>query len=346
MDFQIQNFKAPPPRFSPDGITIIPNAPSVLPDALVAQGFTTMPDDPPFASFGGQDGGDQDPNQNTGAGTAPFAIKINGAQPDTSGGTIIPASSFTIGCNSGNFTITKSGINAGGTSPQTLGPEELSLVSSFTGDFPVGDGFKEFIVFGVVVFSKNTAGFVNAIVDSGNNYDTKIYVRDSENNSPQFIEGFSYLSSANPIYMFRIGTVRSTKSGILRRVYVTQIFSGDLEIGDNLPTVDTDLFAFKVVDDTDGTVSVTTGTVNTETATGLTPSGKPTELWLKATFANDLVTAAEVVTASGSTSETADYRQIASISWNGDSPTISQGIKGSQSIASCGITHQWGTLYS
>jgi len=107
------------------------------------------------------------------------------------------------------------------------------------------------------------------------------------------------------------------------------------------------LYAFKVINDLDGTVSVLTGTVNTETATGLTPEGKPTELWLKVTFDTDgVVTAASVEENSGTTSETEDYRQIASITWDGDLPTIVQGIKGSQSIASCGATHQWGTLYS
>ena len=108
-----------------------------------------------------------------------------------------------------------------------------------------------------------------------------------------------------------------------------------------------ELYAFKVVDNGNGTVSVTTGTVNTETATGLTPGGKPTALWLKVTFnASGVVTAASVQTANGGTSATQDYRQIATIAWSGDLPTISQGIKGSQSIASCGATHQWGTLYS
>ena len=107
------------------------------------------------------------------------------------------------------------------------------------------------------------------------------------------------------------------------------------------------LYAFKVIDGLDGTVSVTTGTVNTETATGLTPSGQPDELWLKVTFDTDGdVTAASVQTSSGSTSATQDYRLIAAITWDGDLPTIVQGIKGSQSIASCGATHQWGTLYS
>ena len=108
-----------------------------------------------------------------------------------------------------------------------------------------------------------------------------------------------------------------------------------------------ELYAFKIIDDGDGTVSVTTGTVNTETATSLTPSGKPDELWLEVTFNTDgEVTAASVETSGGTTSETQDYRQIATITWDGDAPTIVQGIKGSQSIASCGATHQWGTLYS
>ena len=112
-----------------------------------------------------------------------------------------------------------------------------------------------------------------------------------------------------------------------------------------------ELYAFKVVDDGDGTVSVTTGTVNTDTATGLTPAGKPTQLWLKVTFSATTgeVTAAQVATASSAASETNDSRQIATITWGGtggNTPTITQGIKGSQSIASCGATHQWGTLYS
>jgi hypothetical protein len=118
----------------------------------------------------------------------------------------------------------------------------------------------------------------------------------------------------------------------------------DLERPPRRPLV---LYAFKVINDGDGTVSVTTGTVNTETATSLTPGGKPTELWLDVTFDTDGdVTAASVVTSSGSTTATSDYRQVATITWDGNTPTIVQGIKGSQSIASCGSTHQWGTLYS
>ena len=248
MDFQIQNSRIPAPRFSPDSnVSGIPYASPVLPDSLVAQGFTTMPDDLQVVSFGGQNGGEQDANQNTGAGTSPFSITINGAGADTSGGTIIPASSFTIGCTSGNFTITRAGIEAGGTSPQTLGPEELSLNTGFSGDFTIGDGFKDFIVFGVVVFSKNAAGKANAIVNSGNGYNTKIYVRDAEDSTPKFIEGISDQGTANPIFMFRIGTVRSTKSGALRRVYVTQSVAGDENAGDGLQADASSLAGIEII---------------------------------------------------------------------------------------------------
>ena len=94
-------------------------------------------------------------------------------------------------------------------------------------------------------------------------------------------------------------------------------------------------------------MSVTTGTVNTETATGLTPSGQVEELWLEVTFDDDgAVTEAKVGESAVTTSETKDSRLIASITWEDNVPTIVQGIKGSQSIASCGATHQWGTLYN
>jgi hypothetical protein len=125
------------------------------------------------------------------------------------------------------------------------------------------------------------------------------------------------------------------------------VFEGSIESSKDQSNAAIELFAFKVVDDADGTVSVTTGTVNTVTATGLEPEGKPDELWLKVTFDTDgVVTAASVEESPETTSETEDYRQIASITWIQNAPTIVQGIKGSQSIASCGATHQWGTLYS
>ena len=105
-------------------------------------------------------------------------------------------------------------------------------------------------------------------------------------------------------------------------------------------------YAFRVKDDGDGTVSVSAGYINTEAATGLTPAGKPTQLWLKATLnASSVVTAAAVVTSSAADSATETYRQIATITWNGDAPTITQGIRGSQNLVSCGASHEWASLY-
>lgn len=104
-------------------------------------------------------------------------------------------------------------------------------------------------------------------------------------------------------------------------------------------------FAFKVVDDGDGTVSVLPGSINAYTATGLTPGGKPTELWLKATIASGAVSGASIVTASVADSDTASTRKVADITWNGDVPSITQGIKGSQNIVSCGASHGWSSLY-
>ncbi len=104
-------------------------------------------------------------------------------------------------------------------------------------------------------------------------------------------------------------------------------------------------YAFRVKNDGDGTVSVSAGSVNTVSATGLTPTGKPTELWLKVTLnASSVITAATVVLSSVTDSATETTRQIATIVWDGDAPTITQGIKGSQNLVSCGAVHYWSAL--
>ena len=134
-------------------------------------------------------------------------------------------------------------------------------------------------------------------------------------------------------------TGRSTLTTIAPENYIDEIQEYPEDSGSS------EVYAFQVVQE--GGLKVREGTVNTQTVEEFEPSGQPTELWLKATFnASDEVTAAYIVTSAGSTSATEDYRQVASITWDGNTPTIIQGIKGSQSIASCGATHQWGTLYS
>ena len=106
-------------------------------------------------------------------------------------------------------------------------------------------------------------------------------------------------------------------------------------------------YAFKVIDDGNGSVSVLAGAVNNSVATELEPAGKPTELWLQADIDDDVVTEASVVTSNpGADSTTQTSRQLATITWDGNTPTIAQGLRGSQSVSSCGSSHEWTSLYA
>ena len=87
--------------------------------------------------------GDSDPNADTGDGDDQFAIKINGTAPTQgSDGIVIPAGSFTISVNSGDFTL-DAPIVRPSSNPLT---QQISMNTNETGDFPIGNGFKEFIV--------------------------------------------------------------------------------------------------------------------------------------------------------------------------------------------------------
>lgn len=158
-----------------------------------------------------------------------------------------------------------------------------------------------------------------------------------------------HLAAADLFQLYRNTRTRRAVGGS------TKISTGgsDNALGNNHPsTISADDsgapqedYAFRVKNDGDGTVSVSAGSVNTESATGLTPAGKPTELWLKATLnASSVVTGAAVVTSSVTDSATQTTRQIATIVWNGNVPTITQGIKGSQNLVSCGAVHYWQSL--
>jgi hypothetical protein len=108
---------------------------------------------------------------------------------------------------------------------------------------------------------------------------------------------------------------------------------------------DCSVYAFKVVDNFDGTVNVVDGGVNGFITNFTQLGGKPTEIWMEVTFTNGVVTAATLDTTAGTTTKDSDWKLIASITWNQDVPTISQGIRGTLGIISCGIQHEWRTLY-
>jgi len=116
--------------------------------------------------------------------------------------------------------------------------------------------------------------------------------------------------------------------------------------GDDPPTAaDDPLYAFKVVYE-NGNIVVTPGSVNTVSGVGGSQSGSPTQLWLKVTIDTDGdVSGGTVVTSSGSDSATAAYAMIASITWANNAPTISQHLRGHQSVVSCAGVHQWTSHY-
>ena len=162
--------------------------------------------------------GDTNPNGDTGSGDDQFAIKINGTAPSQgSGGTVIPATSFTISVNSGSFTL-DAPIVRPSSNPLS---ESISMNTNETGTFPAGDGFIEFIVYGKITFerdadSRQYSGIVNA--------SSRIKALESDSMSDKI--GFDNLEGDNPTFCFHIGTVRATSFSNLRRVYVTQVHTG------------------------------------------------------------------------------------------------------------------------
>lgn len=105
-------------------------------------------------------------------------------------------------------------------------------------------------------------------------------------------------------------------------------------------------FFLQVIDNGDGSVDVLDTAVNDYATSFSQLGGKPTEIWLQVALTDSKVTAATLSPSGGSDSTTSSYRLIATITWNGDVPTITQGMRGSQNIVSCDATHQWGTLYN
>jgi hypothetical protein len=162
--------------------------------------------------------GDSDPNGDTGTADDEFAIKINGTAPTQgSDGIVIPASSFTISVNSGSFTL-DAPIVRPSSNPLS---QSISMNQNETGDFPVSDGFKEFIVYGKVTFGRDssTRQYSNIV-----NASSRIFAIESDNMDDKI--GFSDLKEDNPIFCFHIGTVRATSFSNIRRVYVTQVHTG------------------------------------------------------------------------------------------------------------------------
>ncbi len=215
MDFQIQNFKAPAPRLSPDGITAIPDASSVLPDSLVAQGLTTMPDDPPFASFGG--GFFQtEPDQNFPSGSDSFVISING----TTNSEGAQSSPFTINCTGGE------GKYASGSFGST--PQEVDF-SDATGESasPPSSGVSFWRVYAKTTAQKQTGGHFDVSGTGSVEIDSA---------ASGFVAGsntrYEYNTGGEYFIYFLIGSVAAVKrSDGLYQVKINQVQVGNYDSG-------------------------------------------------------------------------------------------------------------------
>lgn len=120
------------------------------------------------------------------------------------------------------------------------------------------------------------------------------------------------------------------------------VFQGDV------PSSSTENYMFKVVNNGDGSIKVLAGSVNTIDVAENTPAGQPTDAWLVVTVdASDGSHTAAALQASnpGADTTTRTSRKVATITWADNVPTITQGIRGAQSIYSCGTSHTWRSLY-
>ena len=151
--------------------------------------------------------------------------------------------------------------------------------------------------------------------------------------------------SNDPFYEF----VRESQSPFISFDSGNITAGSDMAFKGDPPQVELDpLYGFKVTYDPDnGGIVVIPGSLNSESGIGGSQGGSPTQLWLKATINSDgEVTGGTVTTSNGSgDSATAAYAMIASITWANNAPTIVQNMRGGQSVASCGGSHQWTSHY-
>jgi hypothetical protein len=104
---------------------------------------------------------------------------------------------------------------------------------------------------------------------------------------------------------------------------------------------------FKVVDLGSGDIRVLQGTVNSVVSPIWETSAKPTEVWLSVILVSASDQSVQSCGPSGtepSVSATTAKLRIANIAWDGNTPSISQFVSNSQSLASCGTTHVFGRV--
>jgi len=101
-------------------------------------------------------------------------------------------------------------------------------------------------------------------------------------------------------------------------------------------------YPFKVVNLDEGNISVSAGAVNSVASEIWETNSKPTEVWLKVSLVSETdqsVSTCEVQGTEPTESETVGKLLIANISWEDNTPTISQFVQNSLGHTACGSSH-------
>jgi hypothetical protein len=159
------------------------------------------------------------------SGGGDFAITVNGTAPTTgSDGLPVYASTVSLDCNSGHVILLTGG--------SATASNEIDHSGSFSASFPVSDGFAGFGVYGQVTYNTTTSN--QRVTPSGDPVSGSIVIATAANVGTGFKEGWSrdssFASNSRLVYMFKIGVVNLQKDGNNRRVFVTQIESGNHNI--------------------------------------------------------------------------------------------------------------------
>lgn len=132
-----------------------------------------------------------------------------------------------------------------------------------------------------------------------------------------------------------------TGTGSAGKVTVSQGQTEDIEY--DLNAQDGGIYAFKVVDNGDGSVSVLSGSVDTVDVAQYDPAGQPTGIWLRITTDADTgnaTAAAHQLSNPGAFTTTMCHVKVATITWASNVPTIIPGVRGNITVAGCGATYE------
>jgi hypothetical protein len=289
-------------------------------------------------------GGGNEPNGDISP-DAEFSITINGtASTQDPQGIVIPATSFTLGCVDGTYTLTHPNVNSS-TAPSDTVEKEISLNQSLSATFPVADGDEIYTVYGKIKYNI-TNGKITGISN-----DSKIVAVAAEDVDDKV--GWDVESST---FTFNIGSVMASKRGSQRRVFVNQVHSGPYLHGFNA-IEPVSVFSFEIIRANDGTnnVVVAQGFVMDANGNTITPTGSAQDpqqgtkfgfgnsIYINVSLSTGSITGATLSTTAGTPSSSTAVIPVGSVSSDG---VITNGLKGKSvvQVYACGNNNFFDTF--